>query len=230
MSVDELSLKMRVYLAEIYRLADRDNSPDGFISTSALSELLDVTAPAVNRMVNRLKEPGLLEHQPYQGIRLTASGRVEALKQIRAHRIAECFLLQVMGIAWEDVYHEAARISGVLNETLIDRMATMAGQPTLCPHGEPIPAADGTLTTPADRLLASVSAGTKVHVSRLRTRDTDRLRYLDALGLLPGATLEILHVAPFNGPMQLKIGGEYRIIGHNLAELIRVQPDDPAAP
>jgi DtxR family Mn-dependent transcriptional regulator len=225
MTQDDLSTKMRIYLAEIYRLADMNQTPDGYISTSALSELLDVTAPAVNRMVNRLKELDLLEHQPYQGIRLTDKGRIEALQQIRSHRIAEVFLVNVMGFRWDEVYQEAGNISSALSEPLIERMAQMAGNPAFCPHGEPVPAADGTLPEMHDILLSVAEAGSKVHVTRMRTRDADRLRYIEALGLMPGAKLEVLHVAPFNGPIQLKIGGEYRIIGHNLAELIRVDQD-----
>lgn len=219
---EDLSQKMRVYLAEIYRLADLQDQLDGYISTAALSEILDVTAPAVNRMVNRLKELNLLDHQPYQGIRLTEQGRSEALQQLRAHRIAEVFLAQVMGFKWDEVHEEASLISSTLDDKLLARMDEMTHHPTHCPHGEPIPAPDGTLPPFNDILLCSAAANSHVQVTRMRTRDKDRLRYIEALGLMPGARLDVLHVAPFNGPMQLKVGGEYRIIGHNLAELIRV--------
>jgi DtxR family Mn-dependent transcriptional regulator len=220
---EDLSQKMRVYLAEIYRLADLQDQLDGYISTAALSEILDVTAPAVNRMVNRLKELNLLDHQPYQGIRLTPQGRTEALQQIRAHRIAEVFLEKVMGFKWDEVHHEAANMSTALDGALLARMDEMTNHPTYCPHGEPIPDAEGHVPAPDDMLLSNVGANTHVQVTRMRTRDKDRLRYIEALGLMPGARLDVLHAAPFNGPMQLKVGGEYRIVGHNLAELIRVK-------
>ena len=220
---EDLSQKMRVYLAQIYRLADLADQLDGYISTAALSEILDVTAPAVNRMVNRLKELNLLDHQPYQGIRLTPQGRIEALRQLRALRIAEVFLAQVMGFKWDEVHYEAAQISSALDGPLLDRMDEMTKHPTHCPHGEPIPDADGNRPLPDDILLCNAPANTQVQVTRMRTRDKDRLRYIEALGLMPGAKLDVLHVAPFNGPMQLKVGGEYRIVGHNLAELIRVK-------
>lgn len=220
---EDLSQKMRVYLAQIYRLADLADQLDGYISTAALSEILDVTAPAVNRMVNRLKELNLLDHQPYQGIRLTPQGRIEALRQLRALRIAEVFLAQVMGFKWDEVHYEAAQISSALDGPLLDRMDEMTKHPTHCPHGEPIPDADGNLPPPDDILLCNAPANSHVQVTRMRTRDKDRLRYIEALGLMPGAKLDVLHVAPFNGPMQLKVGGEYRIVGHNLAELIRVK-------
>lgn len=220
---DELSPKMRAYLAEVYRLSDIEAEQNGYVSTSALADLLDVSAPAVNRMVNRLKELGLLEHEPYQGIRLTDAGRTAALKQLRSQRIAESFLVNVMQFDWDVVAEEAHQLGSALSETLLTRMIEMAGNPTHSPHGEPIPTSEGELPPVSDELLSDCPAGSVVEVTRMRTREADRLNYIAALGLLPGARLEVLHTAPFNGPMQLKIGSEYRIIGYNLAELIRVK-------
>lgn len=220
---EDLSINMRAYLAEIYRLMDMQHPTQEYLSTSALTDTLDVTAPAVNRMVNRLKEQGMLEHQPYQGIRLTDKGRLGALQELRYHRIAEVFLVKVMRFKWHEIYEEARRMTPALTDTLIQRMLEMTDNPTHCPHGEPIPDAAGSIAPTHDVLLSSVESGTKVCVTRFRTRETDRLKYIEALGLMPNAELEVYHVAPFNGPMQLKLHGEYRIIGHNLAELIRVR-------
>lgn len=222
--MDDLSTKMRVYLSEIYRLTDLEQAEDGFVSTSSLADMLFVSPPAVNRMVNRLKELSLIEHEPYQGIKLTPAGQAEALQQLRTHRIAEVFLSKVMGFSWEDVYSEAAQISHTLSEAIVARMAAMAGNPQYCPHGEPIPQEDNTIEVMNDFLLSYIEAETSVEVTRMRTREADRLNYIEALGLLPESRLDVIHKAPFNGPMQLKIGDEYRIIGHNLAELIRVRP------
>ncbi|MBA3869938.1 MAG: metal-dependent transcriptional regulator [Anaerolineae bacterium] len=220
----DLSRTMRDYLAEIYRLADRADDPTSYIGTSALADLLDVSPPAVNRMVTRLRENGLLEHEPYQGIRLTDSGRQEALKQLRNHRIVEAFLVNVMGFAWHQVHEEAERMSQGLSDILVERMYHMAKEPAHCPHGEPIPLPDGTLPELNDELLSASAPNIDLEITRVRTRESDRLEYLAALGLTPGKHLQIIHLAPFNGPLQLKVGTEYRIIGHNLAELIKVKP------
>lgn len=221
---DDISVKMRDYLVEVYRLSERAPRETDYVSTSALADLLMVTPPAVNRMVNRLREQGLIEHTPYQGIRLTAAGQREARVRLRAHRIAESFLVTVMGFGWEDVYHEAQRMSAGLTEMLLQRMNAMAGEPTFCPHGEPIPSADGEVTSRNDVLLPEAPIGVPLLLTRVSTRESDRLHYLKALGLVPGATLHVHHVAPFSGPMQLKLREEYRIIGHNLAEQIKVTP------
>ena len=220
----DLSRTMRDYLAEIYRLADRADDPTTYIGTSALADLLDVSPPAVNRMVTRLRESGLLEHEPYQGIRLTDSGRQEALKQLRNHRIVEAFLVNVMGFGWHQIHEEAERMSQGLSDVLVERMYRMAHEPTQCPHGEPIPLPDGTLPELHDELLSASAPNVDLEITRVRTRESDRLEYLAALGLTPGKQLQIIHLAPFNGPLQLKVGTEYRIVGHNLAELIKVKP------
>ncbi len=220
-----LSSTMRDYLAEIYRLSDREQQPEGFVSTSALADLLDVSAPAVNRMVTKLREQDLLQHEPYQGIRLTDEGRREALKQLRRQRIVEVFLVKVMGFEWHQVHEEADRMSRALDDIVTDRMAQMAGNPTHCPHGEPIPSPEGDLPDLNDVLLADAPQEVMLEITRVRTREPDRLEYMAALELIPGAHLQIVHAAPFHGPIQLRLKDkEFRIIGHNLAEMIRVQP------
>jgi DtxR family Mn-dependent transcriptional regulator len=213
---------MREYLAEVYRLGERDAAGQPFVSTSALAELLDVSAPAVNRMVTRLKEAALLVHEPYQGIRLTEAGRREALKHLRRHRIAEAFLVAVMGFKWHEVHGEASRMTPALSDALVARMNAMAGHPARCPHGEPIPDPDGVLPSVDDMPLLAAPHKTDLMLTRVHTREPDRLEYLAALGLMPGAALQVLNVAPFSGPIQLRLGVEYRIIGHNLADTIRV--------
>jgi len=219
----ELSSKMRAYMAEIYRLVDRQPKQSENVTSSQLADWLFVSPPAVNRMVNRLSELGLLVHQPYQGITITDEGRTEALKHIRCQRIAEAFLVQVMDINWLTVHEEALRLSDGLSEAVIQRMYEMTGKPATCPHGEPIPDAQGTLPPANDVFLSQIGAGNKIRISRLITRESERLQYIEALGLVPDQVCEVIHVAPFDGPMQLKLGQEFRIIGHGLAQLIRAE-------
>jgi DtxR family Mn-dependent transcriptional regulator len=222
MSLD-LSPTMRDYLAQVYRLSEQGNATQQFVSTSSLAEMLDVSAPAVNRMVTKLREMNLLFHEPYQGIRLTEAGKREALKYLRRHRICEAFLVNVMGFKWHEVHDEADRMSRALTEPLVVRMSEMAGDPTRCPHGEPIPDADGNLPDLHDMIMVEAPLKTDLELTRVHTREPDRLEYLAALGLVPGAHLQILNIAPFNGPIQLKLGKEFRIVGHNLAETLRVR-------
>ena len=219
----ELSRKMRTYMAEIYRLLDRQPADVVFVSSSQLADIVDVSPPAVNRMVNKLAAIGLLHHERYQGISITDAGRVAALKHIRSQRIAEAFLTRVMDMHWLDVYEESARLSHGMSEAVARRMYVMAGEPRRCPHGEPIPDIEGVIPAMRDVLLSHLVAGDRARVSRLITRERDRLAYIEALGLMPDQSFEVIHVAPFMGPMQLKLDREFRIIGNSLAGLIRAE-------
>jgi DtxR family Mn-dependent transcriptional regulator len=130
-----------------------------------------------------------------------------------------------MGFGWHEIHEEANRISPTLADIVVERMADMAGSPTRCPHGEPIPSPEGIIPDLHDVLIPDAPQGTMLEITRVRTREPDRLEYMAALELVPGARLQIVHAAPFNGPIQLRLRDkEFRIIGHNLAEMIRVQP------
>ncbi len=214
---------MRSYMAEIYRLVDRQPESVTFTSTSHLTDLLDVSPPAVNRMVNKLATLEMLHHEPYQGIAITEKGKTVALKHIRYQRIAEAFLVKIMDMSWLRVYDEAQRLSRGLSETVTQRMYEMAGKPAVCPHGEPIPDVEGRIPPTTDEFLFGVGAGSRVRISRVITREFDRLQYIEALGLAPDQVCEVIHVAPFDGPMQLRLDREFRIIGDSLARLIRVE-------
>lgn len=215
---------LRDYLARIYSLSDLQAQPDDYVSTSALADAMGVTAPAVNRMVTKLKENGYLHHEPYQGIKLTDAGQREALVKLRYQRIAAAFLVTVMGFGWHEIEEETGRMSGALSDLIAERMLAMAGNPNRDPFGEPIPSAEGDVPPADDVALAEATDGQHTIITRIKTRESDRLEYLAALGLWPSALVTVIHKAPFHGPMQLKLAEEYRIIGHNLAELIYVRP------
>ena len=130
-----------------------------------------------------------------------------------------------MGFGWHEVHSEAANLCSGLGDLLTERMAQMSGQPQRCPHGELIPAADGSLAPAQDQLLSMVAPNSgRLRLTRVLTREPGRLEYLAALGLRPDTELELIHAAPFDGPLQLRTGREYRIIGHSLALLICVAP------
>lgn len=215
------SAAMQEYLAEAYRLAYyQDDNP--YISTSALAEVMKVSAPAVTRMVQRLKDAGYLEHEPYRGISLTPAGEREALISIRRHRLVERFLVDVMRFGWHEVHDSADELGAVASGIVVERMAEMAGNPRRCPHGEPIPTAEGKMPRVKDVPLNEAQPGSRLVVSRVSTHDADKLIYLESLGLKPGTPFEVIERAPFNGPIQLRVGGETRVLGHELAGTLRV--------
>lgn len=223
-----ISPAMQEYLAEAYRLAyyDKDNP---YVSTSALAEVMHVSAPAVTRMVQRLKDAGYLEHEPYRGIYLTPAGEREALMNIRRHRLVERFLVDVMKFGWHEVHESADELGPVVSDTLVNRMEHMAGYPRRCPHGEPIPSAEGVMPRVEDEPLSTVKPGSDLVISRVNSHDADVLSYLDELGLKPGTRFRLVARAPFNGPLQLQVGDAVAVIGHELAAVLRVCTEEEFA-
>jgi DtxR family Mn-dependent transcriptional regulator len=215
----EITPTMRNYLADIYRLSQGES----WVSTTTLAETLDVSPSAAVRMVKRLHDIGLLEHQPYQGVKLTASGIRHALLGIRRHRLVERFLVDVMGFGWHEVHDDAEAMQSGVGQKIEDRMDEIMGYPTRCPHGEPIPSRDGVMPQIDDLPLVVVSPGTSGHVSRIKTHDPAKLQYLASLQLVPGASYTLVSRQPFNGPLRLTIAerGE-QVIGTELAAAIWV--------
>lgn len=216
-----LSPAMQEYLAEAYRLAYYQGETQ-YVSTSALARVLNVSDPAVTRMVQRLRDAGYLDHEPYKGVRLTAEGEREALKNIRRHRVVERFLTDVMSFGWHEVHEAADALGGTVSDVLVERMAEMAGHPRRCPHGEPIPTIDGVMPRVVDRPMTEVNEGEALMVSRVNSHDESVLKYLDGLGLKTGASFTLAERAPFNGPLRLDINGQAHHIGHELAGVLRV--------
>lgn len=216
-----LSAAMREYLAEIYRLQEYEP----MVSTTSLAEKLEVSPPAVPRMLKRLRNEGLVVHVPYEGVKLTDRGEQEAIKELRRHRVLEVFLVQVMGFDWDEAHSHADELSRGLNDSVAERMADMAGQPDRCPHGEPIPSAAGVMPDFYDTCINNLGIGQKGEISRIRTHDAEKLRYLSSLAITPGQLFEIVGRAPFNGPMRLKIGKDEQVVGSELTKSMWVTPE-----
>lgn len=220
----EPSVAMREYLAEIYRLQEDEPT----VSTTSLAERLDVSAPAVPRMLKRLKSAGYVKHIPYQGVELTERGRKEALRELRRHRILEVFMVDVMGFRWDEVHEHADELGQGLNDAITQRMAEMTDHPTRCPHGEPIPDEEGNLPEVDDICIINLGVGHKGAISRVRTHEPERLQYFASLGLVPGVEFSIAGRAPFNGPMRLQLDREEVVLGVELTKSLWVTKQDAA--
>jgi DtxR family Mn-dependent transcriptional regulator len=219
---EPLTRSVEDYLKAIYRLS-RGSQP---ASTSDIAELLALSAPSVSGMVRRLSEQGLLEHVPYRGVVLTESGRRIALRMIRRHRLIEAYLVGFLGYTWDTVHDEAERLEHAVSEALIERMASALGNPRFDPHGDPIPASDGSIDELAYTPLAEVPVGETAEIRRVDTSHADRLRFLEHAGLKPGVRVTVRERQPFRGPLTLRVGTEDQVIGQELAQqILCVRPD-----
>jgi DtxR family Mn-dependent transcriptional regulator len=207
------SVSVQEYLQAIYRL-QVGQSP---VSTTELAATLDVAPASVTGMLRKLHRQGLVEHVPYQGVTLEPAGRREALRLLRIHRLWELFLTKVLGIAWDEVHQEANRLEHATSDRLADRLAEFLDQPQTDPHGQRIPSREGTLTFRECMPLSEASPGQTVTLVEVPDGNPEVLRYLGDLALYPGTELSLVAVAPFNGPMTLRVGNKEHVLGRELA-------------
>jgi DtxR family transcriptional regulator, Mn-dependent transcriptional regulator len=214
---------MQHYAAEIYRL--QEDHP--YVKLSDLAKSAGTSFQATSRMIRRLKKAGLLSHERYKGVRLTPAGERFALPAIRRHRLTEVFLVRVMRFGWEEVHDMVEDLEPGVNQRLEDRIDVLTGHPTRCPHGEPIPSRDGVMPRLNDRSLITLEPDQVGVISRVRTHDARKLRYLAELGLVPGARFHFVARGPFNGPLRLVAGDQEHVLGHELARAlwVEVKPD-----
>ena len=215
---DQISDAMRDYLGEIYRLGQGQ----AWVSTTSLAEQLNVSGPASVRMVRRMHKAGLVDHLPYKGVKLTPYGKKVALLNIRRHRLVERFLMDVMNFGWHEVHDHADHLQKGIDQVLEDRIDELMGHPETCPHGDPIPTREGEMHEFGDKPLTVVPPGQQGKITRVRTREADKLRYLKEIGLVPGAHFEMINRAPFNGPLRLRLTSREQVIGNELAAALWV--------
>jgi DtxR family Mn-dependent transcriptional regulator len=216
------------YLKTILELG-ADDTP---AQTTAIAESLSVAPPSVSGMLKRLAEAGLIDHEPYKGVVLTAGGRRAALKVVRRHRILESYLMSKLGYDWDTVHDEAERLEHAASDELIDRMAMALGNPRYDPHGAPIPTTGGEIERPNHVPLTEVPVGSSAELRMVSDKDPDRLRYLASLGLKLGATFKVLSRQPFMGPVAIRLSGSIprdQVIGHELATMLLCSVPTPGA-
>lgn len=209
------------YAKAIHALARREAGPVG---TSALAERLGVSPGTVTAMLKRMHELGLVEHEPYRGVRLTAKGETVALEVIRHHRLIEAYLADALGMPWDRVHDEAEVLEHYISEELEERIASALGDPAVDPHGDPIP--DRRLSAESDvsqgTALADLDPGRSAVLQRVSDSDPEMLRYLDERGIRPGAKLTVREREPLGGAVLVELGGHRHAIGGELARRMLV--------
>jgi DtxR family Mn-dependent transcriptional regulator len=210
------------YAKAIYALQLREGEA---VSTNALAGRLGVTPASASGMVKRLDELGLVEHQPYRGVSLTADGRRVALEVMRHHRLLELYLVKTLGVPWDRVHEEAEVLEHVLSEELEELIAAKLGDPTHDPHGDPIPTRDLTIEEGTSQSLQSLEAGARGTFTRVSDSHPEMLRFLAEHGIAPGDRLEVVDKQPFDGPLFVRFGDQVNVLGGELARAMRVEVD-----
>ena len=222
LQAESLTRSVEDYLKAIYQL-----SPEGRpASTSEIAHHLALSAPSVTGMVKRLSEHGLLEHVPYRGVQLTDEGRRAALRMVRRHRLIEAYLVEFLGYTWDTVHGEAEQLEHAVSDTMVERMAQALGNPSVDPHGDPIPAADGSIHELPCIPLSDIEVGKTVELHRVHESQPERLRYIASLGLKPGARLTVVDRQPIDNLVTVEVDGVQHVIGRELGHVLHcVRPE-----
>lgn len=210
------------FLKAVYSLQQK--TPDR-VSTNSLAEALNIAAPTVTDMARRMEDAGLLDYRKYHGMILTDEGMALALRVLRRHRLLELYLVQELGYALHEVHHEAENLEHAVSDRFIEAIATKLGNPTLDPHGDPIPAIDGTIIRRDLVSLNVVELNTRACVSRFTAENDDMLQHILNRNFRLGVMVQVTHRDPFEGPLTVVVDGDENIIGHAVADHILVEVD-----
>jgi DtxR family Mn-dependent transcriptional regulator len=209
---------MEDYLKAIFTLGRQGEA----VSTQALAHRLEYSPASVTKMVKRLAGFKLVEHEKYQGVRLTESGRKVAVEILRHHRLLELYLTQALGFSWDEVHDEAELLEHFISEKLEARICEFLGNPDFDPHGAPIPTLDGEIPNVSGTTLLDVELFLPHEVTRVIDAESQALQALENMGIFPGVTITVLGRPP-EGSVHLKVGREELLVSPNLCLKVRCQ-------
>lgn len=226
-----LTEKMEEYLEALFKL----DSEEDAMNPARLSEYLGVTPPTVLDMLRRLEADGFVRYpgagkgrgkgkaqgRAKRTISLTPKGERAAKALVRRHRLSERFLTDVLGLDWESAHREACKLEHVLSPEVEGKLAEMLGNPETCPHGYPIPDEEGHIKEEDEiKPLCDLCADEKGCIAWVGEEEPKLLQYLASLGLIPDVNIEVKEVAPFGGPILVKIGDTQYALGREVASKI----------
>ena len=215
-----LSQNKEDYLKALFHLS-RDNK-QGTAKTKQLAAFLGVSAASVNNMLKKLKEAGFVDYEKYGSVQLTEEGRLVAIRLIRKHRLWETFLCDKLGFKWDEVHEVAEQLEHINSEKLINELDAFLGYPTTDPHGDTIPAADGTFVPREKQPLSSVAEGAVCRLIAVDDSSSDLLQHVSKLGLSLNQSFTVLERQDFDDSVLLEINGKKVWVSSKFAQSVYV--------
>lgn len=212
------SERIEEYLESIYKLQEMKEPA----TTSKLAERLELSPSSVSEMLKHLEQKGLVEYAE-KGVALTGEGEFAAKRVIRKHRLSERLLTDILDFKWDEVHEEACRLEHDISHEMEEKIAKKLGNPKTCPHGYPIPDERGIVAHNNTVKLSELKAGDMGTIVSVFEENPEMLQYLGSLGIYPEVEVEVKSVAPFGGPILIRIAGSEKSVGKELAEKILVQ-------
>jgi DtxR family Mn-dependent transcriptional regulator len=215
----EVTAVVEEYLETVYRLQEKD----GVARTSDLVNLLRVAPGTITNTVERLEKEGYIVHDPYKGVKLTKKGLQIALQVVRRHRLSERLLTDILHMKWDKVHEAACKLEHGITDEIVKPLEKALRHPKTCPHGNPIPTKCGGIIEEKSQPVTKLNEREQGIIVKITDEETDLLQYLDKIGLVPGASIEIVEKAPFNEPITLKVDGTNRALSRSMASIIQVK-------
>ena len=216
----EVTAVIEEYLEAIYRLQEKS----GAARTSDIVKMLEVVPGTVTNTVERLEKEGYVTHEPYKGVKLTGKGIKIALQVVRRHRLSERLLTDILHVEWEKVHDAACKLEHGITDEIIKPLEKTLRHPKTCPHGNPIPTKCGGIIEEKSQPLTELNEKEQGTIVKITEEKSDLLHYLRTLGLILGASVEVVEKAPFNGLITIKVGVTSRSIRRAIASIIQVKP------
>jgi DtxR family Mn-dependent transcriptional regulator len=215
------------HLMEIYDLMRAGRT----VIAARLTEKMGVTAPTTWNTIHRMERDGLVViDEASKEINLTPAG-LEAAESIkRRHLLTERLLVDILGLEWADAHEEAHLIEHTITPRVEARIMAVLGNPTTCPHGNPMPGIDPSMR-PKTRPLATAQAGEEWEIDGINEpaeEDHELMTFYQRNGLVPGARLKVREVAPYNSTMTVELDGRSVTLGVPAAENLRIVVERPA--
>jgi DtxR family Mn-dependent transcriptional regulator len=206
------------YLHAIMLLTDHGQAAD----TGDVASKVGVSDAAASRMLRTLQSRGLVQVEPYRGTELTPEGMHRALRVVRRHRLLELFLHKVLGFELDQLHARASALVPAVDEEFEERLDALLGRPKIDPLGRPIPAKNVSWPKLGDAPLLGLPAGTVGKVSRVATDNAEAIGWLQRQGIRTGARVVLEAIAPFDGPVTVRVGGDVLHLGRRLAQAIHL--------
>ena len=214
------------YLKAIFLAQERELGRA--VATGRIAETLEVVPGTATAMMKTLAETGLIDYEPYSGARLTDAGRKLAARVLRRHRLVELFLVQVMGMGWSEVHEEAEILEHAVSDALVDRMDKMLGNPTVDPHGDPIPDAEGRMSRHQYPSLMDCPMQVDCVVRRVTDQRGEFLQRLESFGLMPGCSVQVGSRDELAETIEItSLDGDTFALGFRAASRVLVAPVAP---
>ncbi|MGI9474225.1 MAG: metal-dependent transcriptional regulator [Rubripirellula sp.] len=217
------SLTTENYVKAIYQLGGHVS--DQVVATGAVAQQLSVSPGSVTAMLKTLRDAELVEYAPYEGVRLTASGKKLALRVLRRHRLIELFLSKTLDLTWDEVHEEAEHMEHAVSDRLVDRIDDYLGNPESDPHGDPIPRSDGTVEASSGQALTDWPVGTSFRLVRVLDQSSDFLRFLTESGLSLSSVGQVVSHEPHAATTTVDVEDRTTVLSEQVAgKLIVVSP------